>query len=235
MQSQSAYQDPFVALAFDRAWRADDAIDNGSVTTSLPNYIGPALSLPAVGTGQAIKAASASLGGRRSIAFTAGAAGGYGNVVALGGAPTDFSMISVYRYVSSVNRGVAALTVAGAVNSGLSQIVTTTTRETSKAFKVGNAALCAATLVAPQTMVQVSVWTAAGASDYSKTRTAGVLVAAGALAGTTFHIGALDNSSSFVLDGEWATTGYVARALSVAEINFALTMFGRYYSVTIAP
>jgi hypothetical protein len=120
-------EDPFVVLAADRAWRADDAIDNGSVTTSLPSYVGPALSLAAQGTGQAVKAASANLGGRLTIASvgTPQARGGYG-AVALASAPSGAFTIARVARVTAVTGGLDALTVGGALNSGLSTFYQTT-------------------------------------------------------------------------------------------------------------
>lgn len=221
-------QDPFAVLVADMAWRAEEATDNGSVTTGLVNYVGASLTLPRQGTGQAIKAASALLNNRMAIAFapTAGL-GAYGNVVALGASPTNFTVATVGRYTTA-NRGLFALTAAGAANSGVSLLQLTGT----SARKITTDASAAG--AAPRTIVQVAVFTAAGITNYVNSFTAVTASLASALAGTSIHIGGITTSDVFVLDGLWATTAYWTRALTAAEARFALTHLGRKYGVAIA-
>lgn len=226
------YADPFVALSADRAWRADDAIDNGSVTTGLASYIGPALTLAQNGTGQAIKSVSANFAGRYSVAFNAQAATGAYSAVALAGAPTSFSIASVYRIgVSNPNSGVCALTVGGTVNTGVSQFQTSNQQVSRKAAAID----ANTTVVTPGQFVMVSVFDASGVTSYVSKRTPVTAAGAGALAGTTFQVGSISSANLFTHNGEWATTGYWTRALTSAEAIFALTMLGRRYRIAIGP
>jgi hypothetical protein len=220
--------DPFVALNADRAWRADDAVDNGSVTTSLPNYVGSLLSLSAQGTGQAKKAVASALGGRLAIscATTAGL-GAYGNVDAFAAMPASFSVATVVRFASN-SRGAMAVTVGGTINTGVSQIQTASTAS----VKVASSATSAGG--APASRVIVSVFTAAGITSYVNSLTPATASVAGALVGTRLHICGIASSEVFVLDGLWATTGYWARALSAIDAAFVLTQLGRRYGVSIS-
>lgn len=222
--------DPFRQFAADRAWRADDAIDNGSVTTSLPNYLGPALALAPQGTGQAVKALSANLGGKYSIACDGLTASSGYSAVALAGAPTSFSIASVYYLAAVAVSGVSALTAGGVALSGVSQYRNTTLRSE----KLGSDALSAIT--PPIAVVQVSVYTATTVLHYASRYTAVSASIAGALAGTTFHVMCRASNASVPspMTGEWASAGYWTRSLSQAEVAGVLRGLGRRYSVAIA-
>lgn len=225
----SRWSDPLVALGADRAWRADDAIDNGSVTTSLPNYIGTALPLPRQGAaGQAIKAASANFNNRLTIAC-APAGLGYG-ATALGVAPTNFTMVTVGRYAAT-GVGMSALTVAGAINTGLAQLHLTGAVNSRKV-----AADVAVAVAPPVNVVHVSVWdNASNVRNYTNSKSAVSASIGGALAGTDLHLMCLSSSNLLVLNGEWARSAYWTRALSAAEAGFLLDRLGAYYGVAISP
>jgi hypothetical protein len=218
--------DPFLAMAATYAWRADDAVDNGAVTTSIPNYVGPTMSLPRQGAaGQAVKSVSAALNSRQSIAFSpAGLA--YGNVAIFSAAPASVTIASVVR-VSATNCGWAATTAAGAPNTGTSQLHIS--QFESRKAAVGSAVVIAA----PANAVIVSVITAAGIATYANSRTPVSADSAGSVAGTTWHLGALDSANTFTLNGEWATTGVWNSALSHPEVVQLLVELGRGYGVTI--
>lgn len=220
--------DPFASLGALYAWRANDAVDNGSVTTSIPNYIGATKTLPRQGSaGQAIKAASANLGGQLAITMS-GPGEGYGNVSLWGAAPTDVTIVSVAR-IAATTVGLSSITVAGAVNSGMSQLDIAGT----KSRKVATDASTAVTL--PASVVWISVFTAEGISSYVNSKTAATAATAGALAGTMFHLGVLDSGTTFVFDGQWATTAIWNRALSAAEAALVLDRLGAKYGIAISP
>jgi hypothetical protein len=222
--------DPFVVLGFDRAWRAEDAVDNGTNTTALPSYIGSALSLAAFGTGQAVKAASANFPGRHSIVCD-GLAGsnGYG-AVALGGAPTSLTIASVAR-ITAVNGGIAALTAGGTVNSGEAQFYASTTLRARK-FGSPNADV---TIALPCKVVTLTVFDVNGTTHYVNSLTPVTAASVAALAGTTFQVMALASAGSLVLTGEWCTSGYALRAFTPTEAASWLTLAGLRYGVTVAP
>lgn len=223
--------DPFYLLAADRAWRADDAADNGSVTTGLPSYIGPALTLAAQGTGQGIKAASSSLGGRLAIPSigAGGTRGGYG-AVALAGAPATAITIARVARVTATTAGLDALTVDGAANSGLASFYQTTTvffRRTTPDLQVAIAQPC--------NIVSLTTWTATDITAYVNSLTPATTANAVAFAGTTIHV--MNDSgagTAYVMDGEWATMGYWLRAVTPAEASFVMLSLGRRYGVPIS-
>lgn len=220
--------DPFLTLAASYAWRADDAVDNGSVTTSLPNYLGPTLALPRQGAaGQAIKAASANLGGRQSIAF-APAGLGYGNVVAFGGvAPAACTFATVAR-MAITNVGLVAVTVGGTVNTGFAQLHLTH----AESRKLTNGITQAAAV--PVNAVFVSVFTGTTITTYLNTKTGTSGAVGGALAGTSIHLGALNSTNIFTLQGEWATSAVWDRALTNAEVGALIDHLGAHYGIAIA-
>jgi hypothetical protein len=220
-------QDPFVVLGAERAWRADDAVDNGSVTTSIPNYVGASLPLGRNGTGQAIKAATATLGGRLAIACTAGARG-YGNDVVYGAAPAALTMVSVAR-VTADNGGVWAVTVGGVVNTGQSGLMAGTQRT----FKTASSAQSA--LAFPLSFVQVSTFDGANFTDRTNRFTATTTALAAANLGTNLRLMELDSGGLFTLQGAWATFGYWPRVLTASEIAFVMTRLGSRYGISIAP
>jgi hypothetical protein len=224
------YTDPFVKLGADRAWRADDATDDGSVTTGLPNYIGAALTLTRQGTGQSIKATSANLGGKRTIAVNGSdAAGGYG-AVALAGAPAAFTIVMVCYLAAVANQGLSALTVGGTVVTGVTQHRVTTIRSSKTTADATSA------FTAPGPLILASVFVSAGIKHYATRYTSVDVASAGALAGTTFHVmcRSANASSPLTMTGEWRKTAYFARALSASEVAFALRMLGREHNVAIA-
>lgn len=223
-------RDPFAELGADRAWRADDAVDSGSKTTSIPSYIGPSLSLAAFGTGQAIKAASAAFPGRQSITCDGlAASNGYG-AVALAGAPTALTIASVVR-VTAANGGIAAVTDAGTVNSGEAHFYGAAALRARK-FAAPNADVV---IAAPFNAVVVTVWDVNGTTHYVNSATPVVAASVAALAGTTFQIMCLSSAGSTVLTGEWLTSGYWERALSSSEATRLLTLLGAKYGVAITP
>lgn len=217
--------DPFASFAADLAWRASDAVDNGSVTTSLPPYMG-ALTLAANGTGQPIKAASANFVGRQTVAFNGLAASrGYSGV--LGGAPTGLTVASIVRI--TVGQSAAySLTVGGTVNTG-----SAAGYDVTQAFakKLTTNALLAKTL--PLMAVVLATVDAAGVSLYCNALTAVTAAAASALAGTTFAIGTLSSAGVYTLTGEWLTTGAWLRAFTDAEAKVLIRNLGRYYGIPI--
>jgi hypothetical protein len=226
------YQDPFATLAADRAWRADDATDDGTVTTGLPSYIGPALTLAAHGTGQAVKAVSANLGGRLTIASSSasgGAKGGYG-AVALAGAPATAITIARVARVAVTTSGLDALTVAGTQNSGLATFYQTATvfyRRTTPDLQIA--------IALPAAIVSLTTWTASSITAYLNSRTPATVANAIAFAGTTLHV--MNDSAAgtgYVMDGEWATMGYWLRALTTAEAQYVMTALGAKYGVLIS-
>ncbi len=228
MAVQNVPSDPFVALGASRAWRADDGVDNGSKTTSIASYVGSSLALAAFGTGQAIKAASANFGGYATITCDGlTASNGYG-AVALAGAPTALTLVSVVR-VTAANGGLAAVTDAGAVNSGEAHFYGAAAARARK-FAAPNADV---TIAVPFKAVIVTVFDAAGTYHYVNSRTPVTALSAAALAGTTYQIMCLSSGGSTVLTGEWRTSGYWERALSAAEIGVTLTSLGRRYGVVI--
>lgn len=217
----------FVSTGATAVYLAEHASDNGSITTALNNYIGTATPLLAQGTGQGVKRASAYFGGRPAIPFAGGsAANGYGAVV-LGGAPSEFTSVTV-ALVSGDNSGLCALTNAGAVNSGNATMVASAV---NRARKVSADAQRAGAV--PSVVVLVGVFDAAGAALYATRRTADTVVSAGALAGTTFHVGTLSTSGTFTLTGEWAMSAYWTRALSAAEVALVLDELGDQYDIAI--
>lgn len=218
--------DPAVVLGASYAWRADNAVDNGSVTTSLVPYIGPT-SLPVLGTGQAIKAANANLGGR--LAITCVGSGSYTAVLPTA-APAAITIATV-AYLTAANEGLSALTTGGTINTGVSQLLAAGTLRARKTF-VDIGATAAATPIA---VVQVSVIDAAGGTNYVNSYTGSATVVAGGIAGTTFQICALDSANTFPLVGAWATTIMYSRALSAAEVRIVLTGLGARYGIAIAP
>jgi hypothetical protein len=223
----TSFPDPFLALAAERAWRADDALDNGSVTTSLPNYIGAALPLANNGTGQAIKAANVNLNNRMAIVSAAGAARGYGNDVIYGAAPAALTIASVV-YVTATGSGWTAITAGGVVNSGQAQLYGT---PTVRSRKQGTDAI--ATLALPVRLVQVSVYTATTFTDYSNSLTGSANSLPLALAGTNLRLMELDAVGTFTLAGAWACMGYWTRALSAGEIYLTMRSLGRMYGIAI--
>jgi hypothetical protein len=224
------YQDPLVTLAFDRAWRADDAVDNGSVTTSLASYIGSATPLAANGTGQAIKTRSANMNGNYSVAFDGQAATGAYAAVALAGAPTAVTVVSVYRIgLSNPNAGMSALTAAGVVNTGISQLQSSNQQISRK----GAATDASTTVVTPGRFVMVTVADANGVASYVNKRTPATAAGVAPLAGTTFQVGSLNSANLFTLPGEWSVAAYALRALTADEVAFVLYMFGLKYRITI--
>lgn len=218
--------DPFVALEADRAWRADDGIDDGTVTTALANYIGAPLLLPTTGTGQPIKNHSANFGNARSITFSPGQRG-YGNVVAFAVAPTAITVASVVR-VAAINRGWFAVTNAGATNSGFAQLFFSNPKTRKLAVDADGAGS------QPLNLIQVSVFTASGITDYSNAITGVTTASAGALVGTTLHLCEVDAAGTFAHSGEWVTGGYFLRALSAKEIAFAMRQWSKRYRISIA-
>jgi preprotein translocase subunit Sec61beta len=221
------YVDPFLSLAADRAWRADDAVDNGSVTTSIPSYVGPSLSLAALGTGQAIKAQSAFLRGVTIASNGSAAANGY-SAVSLAGAPSAFSVARVVR-IAVTNSGMDALTVAGAVNSGVASFYETAQ---VKSRRVSPDVVTAVSL--PVNLVLLSVYTATDILQYVNSLTATTIGNVQAFAGTTFQVMSISATGTYTLNGQWATAGYWLRALSAAEAAFAMLQLGRRYGITIA-
>lgn len=219
------WRDPLVALGAAYAWCADDAIDDGSVTTTLAPYIGP-VSLAAVGTGQAIKAMSANLGGRFAVACSG--TGSYSGV--LPAVPAAMTIVSVV-YLTAANEGLFATTAAGAINTGTSQLLAGTVLRVRKlAADIGGIAIGS-----PLAVIQVSALNAAGGTNYVNSRTGSTTAAAGALAGTTVHVGGLDSANTFALVGAWARTGIFTRALSASEVALLLTGYGANYRIAIAP
>jgi hypothetical protein len=224
------FVDPFIALSATRAWRADDAIDNGLVTTSIPAYVGSAMPLLAFGTGQSIKAPASELGGRRAIACDGLAASdGYG-AVTFGAVPAALTIASV-AYVSSAaaTQGIAASTVGAGALTGCAQ-----------AYSVGAAGirsrkLSAADVVglAPRAFVVVTVFTATQTINYVNSLTPVTVADATPLAGTTFNLACLADGSS-VLSGKLARAGYWERALSTAEVTLTLLQLGAHHKIQVA-
>lgn len=208
------------------AWQADNAADNGTVTTSLVPFIG-SVSLPVLGTGQSIKASDANLGGRLSIACAG--TGSY-TAVLFGAAPTAITVVTVAR-LTAANEGLSALTTGGTINTGVSQLLAAGTLRTRKTF-VDCGALAA---VQPISVIQVSVVDAAGGTNYVNSFTGSTTAVAGGVAGTTFQIAALDSVNTFPLVGSWAMTAVFLRALTAAEVAVLLRYLGSRYAVAIAP
>jgi hypothetical protein len=224
----ASYTDPFVALAADRAWRADDAVDNGSVTTSLPSYVGSPLSLTALGNGQTVKSPSADLGGRLAIACDGlPASNGY-SAVALAGSPTNFTVARVVR-ITADNSGPDALTDGGAVNTGVSSLYVA---GDMRSRRVSTDASSPQTL--PLSMVVVSVYTTSGFSSYVNSFTPVTSADAEAFVGTTFQVMSLSLGGLLTMTGQWATSGYWLRALSQAEVINVLRNLGLYYGIAVS-
>lgn len=220
--------DPAYRLQARNAWRADSAVDNGSVTTSLPSYLGSSLSLAAHGTGQSIKAISAALGGRYAVSFNGNAAAnGYG-AVALGGAPTEFSIACVAT-IAATNTGTCALTDAGAVNTGVSQLMIGTANRGRKVTTDANKTVDPL----PKAVVLVTVATSAGVEHWANSYSQTTATLAGALVGTTFHVGCLATAGTFTHSGLWAYAAIWTRALTKGEAGFALRSLGHAYNIAI--
>lgn len=228
--AKSGAMDPFAYFGFTNAWRADDATDNGSKTTTLPSYIGASLTLTAQGTGQAIKAASSNLNGKQSIACDGNNASGGYSAVALAGAPTAFTIVTVCYLANVANMGISALTVGGTVVTGVTQHRVTTIRSSK------TTADATSVISPPIALVLASVFDSAGIKHYASRYTSVDVASAGALAGTTFHVmcRSANASSPLTLTGEWATTGIATRALSAVEVAATLLALGTRYGVSIA-
>jgi len=226
-------RDPFVQLAATRAWKADDAVDNGSVTTSLPSYVGAALSLTAHGTGQAIKAASPQLGNMRAIAGDGVlASGGYGAVI-YGAAPLDLTLASVvYVASAAMANGLANVTVGDVAVSGVDHSYSTGPNGI-RCRKTGGPVVDV-TAIAPRAYVLVTIFSATSTTSYVNSLTPVSVADATAVGGTKLNVMCLAVNSG-VLQGSWATTGYWTRALSAAEAVTVMTLLGQRYGVAIAP
>lgn len=223
--SQQVSSDPFIALGARLAWRADDAIDNGSTTTSIPGYIG-GVTLPTQTGGQAIKAASPAFGGRYTITFTGGT--GYGNVEIWPATPANATIVTVGRS-NTHSTGLCAVTVTGSVNTGFDQrSVSGAVLGSTKVATVGSQFGISHGV----NTIMVSVFTAAGATTYvnSKVPTTGSFGAA--LTGSHFHIGALSTNNVWPLVGEWAATAIWDRALTQGEVAYLLEALAVSYGQT---
>jgi hypothetical protein len=223
--------DPFPVLAADRAWRGEDAVDNGSVSTAWPNYWGAPLSLPVSGSGQAIKARSADLGNQFAVGFNGLAASGSFSAVALASPPTGFTAACVFRVgTTNPNASIAALTAGGTINTGVSLL-----HNGGNTIARKGASTDATTAIStPRSFVIVSVFDAAGVATYVSKLTAVTAVGAGDLAGTKIHIGGINDSGSYApMIGPIAAFGYWTRALSATEAAFVLTQLGREHKVAI--
>lgn len=216
---------PFYALDADFAWRAEDAYDNGSVTTVLAPYIGE-VSLTKDAAGQAIKAGTTNFQARKSISFD-GLSGGY-SAALLSSAPPYFTVASVLRFTAA-NSGMYALSAGGVVNTGNSAYYDAGGIHGRKVVSDAVEALAH-----PLRLVIVVTLDSDGvtlnANRYATQSTA----AAGALAGTVFTIGALDSSSTFTLAGEWVETGCWLRKLRASEIRYLMTDLGAEHEISIA-
>lgn len=224
-----SYVDPARTLNASGAWRADESVGNGSVTTLIPPFWGSPPPLSASGTGQSLKAASSNLNGAFSITCNGvGASGGYSAVV-LGGAPTVLSVLTVAR-VTATNSGLYALTAAGSVNSGVSQLYFSGTLKSRKlAVDVTGTAIATSFNV-----VQLSLFSAAGVTHYVNSLTPVTVAQAGALAGTTMSAAVIDSAGTFTLTGEWSYMAYWLRALSSEEARLAMNTMGSKYGITIS-
>lgn len=224
----AAFSDPLITLAFDRAWRADDAADNGALVTTVPAYIGTGALTPS-GTSQAKKAASASLNGRQSIVFNGLALSGPLVSASIGAVPTNFTKVTVGRY-GATNSGLAALISGVTPNTGTSQLHFggnavgrfANTTDATKAFAV------------PANIVQVNVVTPTLLTAYVNSLTPASVAGVSSM-GDIVVVGALDQVGTFTLTGEWALTAFVRRALSLAEVTTLLSSLGARYGITITP
>lgn len=217
--------DAFIATSADLAWRADEAV-SGAVTTSLVPYMG-STALPKNGSGQAVKAASANFSGAPlSITFVAGA-GSYSAALAT---PAAYSFATVFR---TTHTSVAshAMTVGGTINTGTSAGVSGTTNGFAQKLV---ASASKAISAVPVLIVQLSLFDASGVTVYANSYTPVTTASAGALAGNTLHIGALDSANTFTARGEWVTSGFWGRKLGTDEAATVLSMLGAKYVVTIA-
>ncbi len=213
-------------LGASHAWRASDAANDGSVTVRLQPFLGR-VQLQLVGTGQSIAASDANLGGMPSIACAG--TGSYAATL-FGSAPAAITVATV-AYLSAANEGLSALTLAGALNSGVSQLLAAGTLRTRKTF-VDCGALAAAQPIA---VVQVSVVNSTTGTNYVNSYTGSSTAVAGGVAGTVFHVGALDSANTFALAGSWAYTAVFPRALSASEVGAVLRDLGSECGVAIAP
>jgi hypothetical protein len=215
-----------MAMGASVAWRAEDAVDNGANTTTLPSYVG-SVPLTRDATGHAVKAVSAFFTGRMSVTFAGGdPVRGYSGTLAVG---TGATIVSVVR-VTAAAAGTHAMTVAGAINTGNSSAVAA---GSTHAQKIVTAASKAFTV--PGKLILVTVFDAAGAANYTNSYTPVTVTSAGALVGDTFTIGALSTAGDLTLTGEWRCTGYWPSALSAAEVGGLLTALGQREGVTISP
>lgn len=222
-------RDPFLGMGFDYAWRAEDAADNGSLTTSLVPYIGRGTLLPQ-GTGQVKRATSANLGGRQSISVDGVAATGGYSAVLLSRPPVGLTVVTVCYLAAVAVSGVCAFTVGGAALTGTSQILASTMRSQ----KLNTDALSVVTT--PVALVLATVCTEAGVAHYHSRVVPVVSVQSGSLAGTTFHVMCRASNASVpsVMTGEWATTGIALRPLGKSDISIVMSRLGAKYGIAIA-
>jgi hypothetical protein len=226
--------DPFVALGADYAWRAADAVHNGVTTTSLPSYRASLTLLPdvGIGAGQVKPAVSANLNGQMSITWSSAVAYGYSAILP-GSAPTAYTAVHVYRPTSAgMDDAAHGLTVGGAFATPGHSYATGLSPNLMVAGKSANNSVVVG--AAPVNIVAACTYTTTATAVYANSYTAQTLADAGTLTGTTFTIGAMDAQGTFVLDGEWCTSGIFLRVLSAQEVATCLRMLGAKYAVTIA-
>jgi hypothetical protein len=217
--------DPISALGASLAWRADDAVDNGANTTSIPSYIG-SLTLTRDGVGPGVKTTSTNFVGLQSLLF--GAAAQLSNA-SFGAVPAAVTVVTVCRPTASA-AGFHAITVGGTVNTGNSSLYDASE---TYAQKISTPAKTAFTV--PNKVILVSVFDAAGIKNYTNSYTPVEVASAGALAGDTFTLGALSTSGIYTLTGEWRTTGYWPRALRPSDVALLIDALGAREGITILP
>lgn len=219
--------DPFIKHRFQYAWRAKDAISNSTNTKTLKSYLGNA-KLVMDATGQGIRRCSAILPGRFVIPFDGNNASRGFTGVLLSSPPAGFTFVAV-AYISQNTSGTHALTAAGAPNTGNSagyDIVTTFSQKVLSAVTKAQAQ--------PAKFVIASVFDAAGTRHYSNSLTAVTGASAGALAGTSLTIGALDSAGTYTLAGELEHAGAALRALSDSEIGMVISTLARVHRITLS-
>lgn len=219
--------DPFVKFGAAFAWRASDAISNGAVTTALKSYIGDA-TLVRDSAGQGIRRCSSIFPGRFTISFDGVDASRGFTAVILPSAPSAFTFATV-AYISANTSGTHALTVAGAANSGNSagyDVVTTFSQKVLTAVSRAQAQ--------PLKLIVVTTVDSSGVSHYANSITPVTGAVAGALAGTSLTIGALDNAGTYTLSGELERAGCWLRALSASDAGLVMKTLATEHRVTLS-
>ena len=221
--SGGGVRDPFAAHGATYAWRADDAIDDGANTTSLPSYIG-SLTLTRDLAGVSVKAPSANFGGKVTLSGD-GFGSGYSGAFTVSPA---MSFVSVWDPADNAT-GVSAVTLAGALNTGCNVFYTNNQLYARKVVSDNIAVLSTVK------MIVVSVFDVDGSTLYANSYTGTTQPIAGDLVGNTITLLGLSTAGSYALNGEWRTTAYFNRALTAAEAADLLGALGAEYGVTIAP